>query len=213
MKHCSICNQEEGVCLTCSERGCTRSFHVRCAQLAGCLMYPSVDGKKPQLQIYCDKHTFTPPAFPVIKSSLLRDYCEAFKLQEHASGAMRRANSVNLVVTCACHMEKGGHSKALPEEIGGLSRVRTLLTDTKNTAASAPDLACAECGNKFTPYWWDPPEHLRQNFPPGSKVCHLCHWKSQTSDDSDDSSSDEEAEGDGGDKKKVKEEDKGGPSA
>jgi len=167
--------------LTCSERGCTRSFHVRCAQLAGLLLYPNVDVKRPQLQIYCEKHTFAPPPFPTLKSNLLRDYCLAHKTQEHASGAMRRANSVNLVVTCACHMEKAGHSKALPEETGGLSRVKTLLLDTKHPAAAAPDVACAQCQVKFSPFWWDPPVTLGFNLAPDAKLCHLCHCKIEES--------------------------------
>ena len=120
-----------------------------------------------------------PPPTETLKSTILRDYCREHKTQERASGGMKRGNSVNLSVTCACHMEKGAHhhhhplSKQPVDETAGLSRARTLLKESRTVA---PDITCAHCASKITPFWWDPPANAAGEFSAGDKLCHLCYW-------------------------------------
>jgi len=123
--------------------------------------------------------TQVPPPTETLKSTILRDYCREHKTQERASGGMKRGNSVNLSVTCACHMEKGAHhhhhplSKQPVDETAGLSRARTLLKESRTVA---PDITCAHCASKITPFWWDPPANAAGEFSAGDKLCHLCYW-------------------------------------
>lgn len=91
---------------------------------------------------------------------------------------MRRANSVNLSVTCTCHMEKAPHQKSQCDENRGLSRVRALQKENLNFADQSQEVACASCHCKFSPVWWDPPpnhEHAQ-----GDKLCQKCYWKAKS---------------------------------
>ncbi|GIY72101.1 protein Jade-1 [Caerostris darwini] len=57
---CSLCKKKNGVCITCSEKGCKTSFHVTCAFNEGLQMRATVKNNftdEDSLKAFCRKHS------------------------------------------------------------------------------------------------------------------------------------------------------------